>query len=294
MKQMNNSEKHNTEADFRSLDTAGKIMRLAEDLKVPPGKDPSLVLDAILSGEKSVTPVRTIRLPKMVLAAAAVFLLLIGFYSVSVVFSTEKVSTGLASQTNITLPDGSQVSLNAGSKISWNERNFTASRQVKVEGEVYFDVQKGNPFSIKTKNGEVRILGTQLNVFSRNNEFWVSCISGKVAVSVQNSEVVLSPGEMAELSGNSLVKSAPANIVQTASWKEGIFYFEDKPLVSIFDEIERQFNVQVQFTGESNRLMTVSFTNKKLEEALDVICIPMGLKYEVDNKNKVRITENNR
>ena len=291
---MNNSEKHNSNPEFPSLDTTSKIMRLAEDLKVPPGKDPSQVLEAILSGEKSVTPVRTIRLPKMVLAAAAVFLLLIGFYSVSVVFSTEKVSTGLASQTNITLPDGSQVSLNAGSKISWNERKFTASRQVKLEGEVYFDVQKGNPFSIKTQNGEVRILGTQLNVFSRNNEFWVSCITGKVVVSAQNTEVILSPGEMAELTGNGLVKKLVSNIEKTASWKEGIFYFEDKPLVSIFGEIERQFNVSVQYNGDTNRSITVSFTNKKLEEALDVICIPMGLKYEVDNKNKVRITENNR
>lgn len=294
MNKMNNSEKHNTEADFRSLDTAGKIMRLAEDLKVPPGKDPSLVLDAIFSGEKTKVQTRTIRLPKILMAAAAFFLLLLGFYSVSVVLSNEKVSTGLANQTNVTLPDGSRVSLNADSKISWNDKKFVASRQVKVEGEVYFDVQKGSPFSIKTKNGDVRILGTQLNVFSRNNEFWVSCITGKVAVSVQNSEVILSPGEMAELTGNSLVKSAPGNILQTASWKEGVFYFEDKPLVSIFGEIERQFNVQVQFTGDVKRSMTVSFTNKKLEEALDVICIPMGLKYEVDNKNKVRITENNR
>jgi ferric-dicitrate binding protein FerR (iron transport regulator) len=81
---------------------------------------------------------------------------------------------------------------------------------------------------------------------------------------------------------------------QTAAWKEGVFYFDDKPLVSIFDEIERQFDVSIQFEGDTKRSITVSFTNKKLEETLDVVCIPMGLKYEVDNKNNVRITENNR
>lgn len=155
-------------------------------------------------------------------------------------------------------------------------------------------MKKGTPFNIKTGNGEVRILGTQLNVFSRGSEFWVSCITGKVAVSAHKNGVILTPGEMAELTPTSLVKTTISNVEQTASWKEGVFYFANKPLVSIFGEIERQFNVSVQFDGDAKRSITVSFTNKKLEEALDVICIPMGLKYEVDNKNKVRITENNR
>jgi ferric-dicitrate binding protein FerR (iron transport regulator) len=294
MNNMNNSIKNKSIAEFRSLDTEGKIMRMAEGLVVPPGKDQNQVLEAIFAGGKVTAPARTIRLPQMLLAAAAVFLLLIGLYSVSVVFPNEKVRTGLANQTSVTLPDGSLVSLNAGSKISWNDKKFITNRQVKVEGEVYFDVQKGTPFNIKTGNGEVRILGTQLNVFSRGKEFWVSCITGKVAVSAHKSGVVLTPGEMAELTPAGLVKTTISNVEQTASWKEGVFYFANKPLVSIFGEIERQFNVSVQFDGDAKRSITVSFTNKKLEEALDVICIPMGLKYEVDNKNKVRITENNR
>lgn len=294
MTEMNNSAKKIAAADFRSLDTEGKIMQMTEGLAVPPGKDPDLVLQSILNNEKAIAPKRIIKMSQIWMAAAAVFLLLVGFYSVSVVFSTERVRTGLAAQTSVTLPDGSLVSLNAGSKITWNDRKFTGNRQVKVEGEVYFDVQKGNPFSIKTGNGEVRILGTKLNVFSRGNEFWVSCITGKVAVSAQNTEVILTPGEIAELTEIGLVKSEIGNVAQTAAWKEGVFYFEDKPLVSIFGEIERQFNVQVQYTGDAKRSITVSFTNKKLEEALEVICIPMGLKYEVDNKNKVRITEINR
>jgi ferric-dicitrate binding protein FerR (iron transport regulator) len=294
MTEMNNSAKKITAADFRLLDTEGKIMQMAEGLAVPPGKNPDLVLQSIINSEESVATKRTIKISRIWFAAAAVCLLLLGFYSVSVVLYNEKVHTGLAVQTTVNLPDGSLVSLNAGSKISWNDRKFTTNRQVKVEGEVYFDVKKGNPFSIKTGNGEVRILGTQLNVFSRGNTFWVSCITGKVAVSAQNNEVILMPGEIAELTGKGLVKSTIGNVEQTAAWKEGIFYFEDKPLVSIFGEIERQFNVQVQYNGDTKRSITVSFSNKKLEEALDVICIPMGLKYEVDNNNKVRITENNR
>ena len=294
MTKMNNSTKYPSHSEFRSLDMESKIMRMAEGFDVPPGKDQNLVLEAIFANTENKPAGKIITLPRMLQAIAAVFLLLVGIYSVSVLYSTEKVKTGYGSQTSLTLPDGSQVSLNAGSKISWNDRNFTDNRQVKIEGEVYFDVQKGLPFSIKTSNGTVRILGTQLNVFSRENEFQVSCITGKVAVSAKNSEIILNPGEKAELTVSGLAKTSLSAISQTVSWKEGVFYFEDKPLVSIFDEIERQFNVTVQFNGDTKRSITVSFTNKKLEEALDVVCIPMGLKYEVDNKNKVRITENNR
>ncbi len=294
MTKMNNSTKYPSHSEFNSLGLEDKIMRMAENLEVPPGKDPNQVLEAIFAKEETRKPARIFTLPRILQAVAAVFLLLVGFYSVSVLYSTEKVKTGFGNQTNLTLPDGSQVSLNAGSKISWNDRNFKDKRQVKIEGEVYFEVQKGTPFSIKTNNGTVRILGTQLNVFSRGNEFNVSCITGKVAVAVQNSEVILNPGEKAELTASGLTKISLPAVSQTAAWKEGVFYFDDKPLVSIFAEIERQFNVSVQYTGDVKRSITVSFTNNKLEEALDVVCIPMGLKYEVENQNKVRITEINR
>ena len=95
---------------------------------------------------------------------------------------------------------------------------------------------------------------------------------------------------MAELTQNGLQKKLKNNMNQTISWQQGIFYFEDKPLVSIFAALERQFNVSVNFEGNKNRSITVAFSNKSLQEALDVICIPMGLKYEINNK-KVDVSE---
>ena len=294
MTKMNNSTKYPSHSEFRSLDMESKIMRIAKGFDVPPGKDQNQVMEDIFAKIENKPVGRIITLHRILQVVAAVFLLLIGIYSVSVLYSTEKIKTGFGSQTSLTLPDGSQISLNAGSKISWNDRKFADNRNVKVEGEVYFDILKGSPFNIKTSNGTVRILGTQLNVFSRENEFSVSCITGKVAVSAKNSEIILNPGEKAELTTNGLAKTTLTDISQTTSWKEGLFYFDDKPLVSIFAEIERQFNVSVDYNGDEKRSITVSFTDKKLEEALNVVCIPMGLKYVVDNKNKVRITEINR
>ncbi len=291
MKNRYDSGKNISAAEFNSLNTDEKIMRMSSDLSIPAGKNQQQVLEAILSGASRKTQPKTIKLTRYFMAVAAVMLLLIGFYSVSLVFSNEKVKTGFASQTTVKLPDGTLVTLNAGSKLVWNERRFDKERTVTVDGEAFFDVKKGSRFTIKTHNGNVTILGTQLNVFSRENDFRVSCITGKVGVSSGSSEVVLLPGEKAGLTNSVLQKTTSAHIEQTAAWKEGIFYFEDQPLVSIFGEIERQFNVSVKYKGNPGRLITVSFTNRKLEEALDVVCIPMGLKYELDKNNNINITE---
>jgi ferric-dicitrate binding protein FerR (iron transport regulator) len=294
MTKSNDSIKYITASEFRNMNPEEKIMKMAEGLTVPEGKDQNLVLDAIFAKHEKPAVTKTIQLRRYFQVAAAVILLLVGIYSVSVIYSNQRINTGFGSQTQITLPDGSLVSLNAGSKLIWNEKKFNQNRLVTLSGEGYFEIKKGGEFIIKTDNGTVQILGTELNVFSREKEFWVSCLTGKVGVEADNSSQILLPGEMAELTSQGLEKRVLTEVNQTAAWKEGVFYFEDKPLVSIFDEIERQFDVSIQFEGNTKRSITASFTNKKLEEALDVVCIPMGLKYEVDNKNKVRITENNR
>ncbi|MFV0592474.1 MAG: FecR family protein [Draconibacterium sp.] len=287
----NDSEKYKiTSAEFHKMDTEEKILKAMDGFGTPEGMGTEEALEALFKKADARKPAKFIRLSRYLQAAAAVVVLLLGFYTVNNVFSHDKVKTAFAEQTKFSLPDGTQVALNAGSKITWSEKNFPDHRSLKLNGEAYFNVKKGSRFSIHTKNGTVEILGTQLNVFSRNNEFWVSCISGKVKVSSANKTQIIRPGEMAELTPSGLVKTSENNIERTISWQNGVFYFEDQPLVSIFDALERQFDVNVSFNGNNVRSMTVTFSNKSLQEALDVICIPMGLKYEIKN-NKVHIFE---
>lgn len=291
MNKRNQSNQHYyTREEFRKLDTAGKIMELAKNFDTPAGKNEDEVLEVLLRRVDKVQPVRKLRMYNYFRAAAAILILVLAFYGVNTVFSKEKITTGLAEQSEIVLPDKSEVILNADSKLTYSKRNFNDSRSLTLKGEAFFDVQKGGEFIITTPNGEVEILGTQLNVFSRGNEFWVSCLRGKVKVSSGNDEQIILPGEMVELEQHQLVKKVKIDVEHTVAWREGIFYFEDKPLNSIFEAIERQYNVSVQFDGNKNRLITVAFSNKNLEEALDVICIPMDLKYEIRN-NKVHISE---
>lgn len=276
--------------EFRKLDTEGKILEIAKNFGAPAGKDGNVVLEELLRRIESTTPVKRLRFATYLRAVAALLILLFGFYAVTTVFSQEKVVTGLSEQTELKLPDNSEVVLNADSKLTYSAKNFENARNLTLKGEAFFDVQKGGDFVINTPNGKIEILGTQLNVFSREDEFWVSCLKGKVKVSAGNDEQIILPGEIVEMNDHRLVKKVKIDIEHTTAWKQGTFYFEDRPLVSIFEAIERQFNVSVKFDGDRNRLITVTFSNSSLQEALDVICIPMDLKYEIKN-NKVFISD---
>ena len=282
------SQQQITPEEFSKMSSEEKILKFAEGFTTPAGMPEKEALNSLLLKMENIRPVKVRQLNVYIKAVAAVFLLVIGFYSVSKIFGRESIRTKLAEHTEFILPDGTNVVLNADSKIKWSDKHFNVSRELTLKGEAFFSVKKGSKFVIKTKNGSVEILGTQLDVFSRNDEFRVSCISGKVRVLSNNQEQIITPGEMAELTTKGLIKDTSTNVDESAAWKQGLFYFEDKPVVSIFEELERQFGVSIKYKNMSNRFITVTFSNKSLKEALDVICIPMELKYEINNK-KVRI-----
>lgn len=285
-----NSENNITPTEFNKMSSEEKIMKMASGLIPPSGKPENEALELLLNKMEQSSPTKAFRLKRFFQAAAAIVIILLSVYSANSYLSKEIVKTKFAEQTDIKLPDGTQVALNADSKLVWNDKRFNQKRQLTLKGEAFFDVKKGDKFIIKTKNGTVEILGTQLNVFSRNNNFWVSCISGKVRVLANNEQHIITPGEFVKLTTKGLQKSNSETIENTISWKDGIFHFEDTPLHAIFSELERQFNVSIKIEGDASRLATIDFSNKNLNEALDIVCIPMELNYEFNNK-KIIISE---
>lgn len=282
-----------TPEEFNKMSSEEKIMKVASSLAPPSGKSENEALNLFLNKIEQSSPTKSFQFKRFFQAAAAIVILLLSVYSINSYLSNKTVKTQFAEQKEINLPDGTEVTLNAGSKLVWNDKKFTKKRQLILKGEAYFDVKKGDEFIIKTKNGSVEILGTQLNIFSRENNFWVSCMSGKVRVSANNQQQIITPGELVELTDGGLIKSSSETINTTTSWKDGIFHFEDTPLNTIFDELERQFNVSIKIEGDASRLATIDFSNENLNEALDVVCIPMELNYEIKNNKKITISEKN-
>ena len=179
------------------------------------------------------------------------------------------------------LPDGSVVNLNAQSKLTYNSLIWFISRSVKMDGEAYFEVEKGSKFTVNTKNGDIRVLGTKFNVFSREDEFAVMCITGKVEVNSGN-KVILEKNEGVKMAINGELKliSEP-EIENVISWKDDVFYFTSVPLNKVIEEVMRQYDVEIKYAANNNYIYTGNFSKEStIEEVLEIVSLPFGLRTE--------------
>jgi len=222
-----------------------------------------------------------------VFAAAASIALIVGvlFFMNS---SDLRVETQFAEQKTCLLPDGSEVTLNAGSYIQYDEDDFLESRVLTLDGEAFFKVKKGSTFKVLTDQGEVQVLGTSFNVFDRADLFEVVCATGKVQVSVGANSVILEPGQATERKQESL--SAVYERTNSNAWTKGTFDFADRSIEHVFDEVERQFGVTITLDDIGERFYTGEFNSSDLETALVVICEPMGLNYELTDTMDIVVT----
>ncbi|BDD05773.1 FecR family protein [Aureibacter tunicatorum] len=186
------------------------------------------------------------------------------------------------------LPDSSKVIINANSRIAYNQKTWDKERNVKLSGEAIFEVKKGSAFTVSSDLGSVSVLGTKFDVNSRDSIFEVECYSGKVKVKSKGDEKILTKGKATQLHDGKLAEAFDINIEKSSAWVNGNFYFQSESLNKVINVIENQFNVTVSTDVSTGQLYTGHFTDKNLEQALDLVCIPMGLRFEINN-NKVRI-----
>jgi ferric-dicitrate binding protein FerR (iron transport regulator) len=219
--------------------------------------------------------------------AASILLAVAGFWYfnqrnvVSVICKSAEIKT-------VILPDSSKVYINAASSIAYNPHKWDSERTLELNGEACFEVRKGKPFTVKTIHGTISVLGTRFNVMSRGNDFKVFCVTGKVAVRNVN-EVILEKGqECSAAEKNQLTSPVPVNDLKPISWINGEFWFTNIPVIKVFEEIERQFGVEVIYNSSANRNYTGYFNKNNLSEALMNVCEPMSLRYE-RNEGKIII-----
>ena len=187
-----------------------------------------------------------------------------------------------------TLPDGSKVNINAGSSIEYDKKAWDRNRELTLDGEAYFEVEKGSKFRVVTNNGTVQVLGTKFNVYSRGSSFQVKCTEGKVEVKTRGDSEILQAGDIVELRNGEL-EDLPFKA--KFDWRQKAYEYKSAELSEVFGEIERQFNVKVE-ADES--ITTMTFTGpletKDLKKALYMVTWPMNLDYKI-NGNSVEISK---
>jgi len=255
--------------------------------------------------------------------------------------SLSELVVPMGSRALFTLPDGTTVNLNAGSKLKYDNRYGINDRVVQLEGEGYFKVAKDKerPFTVKTSHINILALGTAFNVkaYSEDKTIETTLVEGSVKVEgisdKNRKEVkVLRPNqkltffkgdssmtdnspapELSVKNGNQPVQphisiSVPrivtenVNIEPVISWKENRWIFEKQSLFQIAVELERKFDVQINF--ESERLKTYRFTGtilaEPMEQVLEVMSISAPINFKLkgkvvtlsENKNFENLTKN--
>ena len=165
------------------------------------------------------------------------------------------------------LCDGTEVWLNANSKLVYPTAFIEKERTVFLEGEAYFKVTKdAKPFIVKTDYLQTKVLGTEFNVKSYTAEdSHVTLISGKVQVrSHENARFVdLEPGKDAMLLSDGLFEVKEVNSEAYTYWKDGYFYFDELPLADIMKSIGRWYNVNVTFRNKEAMAYRIHFMSNR-------------------------------
>jgi transmembrane sensor len=278
---------------LQNMNTEQKILRVSSQFKVPwsISKEAALLLVNLKISKNNVQelPSNSRNIRNHWIAVAASMLLLFGIWKIWIHKPLFNVVAEKGQHTEYKLPDGSLVSINADSKITFRKSTFNKNRNLILEGEAFFDVKKGESFVINTKLADIKVLGTSFNVTARENTFKVSCFTGKILIAYGSKALTITSGESAMLNHNILTKFPDKNITSASSWRVGEFYYENVSLNLIFNELERQFNITFVLPEMEEMYFTGNFNNKNLVEALDIVCIPMGLTYEIGSNSKVYI-----
>lgn len=264
-------------ADF---ETYKKIKEVSSELEVSEF-DTQTMYQNIISHKKKKKVVRLQDLWYMKIAAVLVvafgMLLLVKPY----IASTEYALAG--EKNTFSLPDGSEIVLNSGSEIQYKKWNWANERSLKLEGEAYFKVAKGEKFTVKTDQGTVTVVGTQFNIKSRGKNFEVECYEGKVKVAFAKKSVFLTKGQNVVVQNNTQIETSPLMNLQP-TWMENEIKFNNNTLQEIIDELEMQYNIKIKNTVNSSQSFSGTLPLKDLDAALKIISKTHHLDYKKINK----------
>jgi transmembrane sensor len=257
-----------------------RIKKHFEKLSAPEFNKEAM-LERIVAMEKQTPQAKVIPLYKKAwFQAAAAIVLLLGagvFF-----FRSNNFSAPNGEMYAFALPDKSEVILNDGSTVSYSDRNWDTKREVKLEGEAYFKVEKGKTFTVNTPEGIVTVLGTQFNVKAREGRFEVACYEGKVSVMHKKREFILTPNQGIVFTNetDTGVQEVKATEPQ---WLHEEIVFTAETFKGVVAELERQYDIEVKTSFSSNQLFSGSVPANDIDAALKIISKTYHLKAAKDN-----------
>lgn len=207
-----------------------------------------------------------------------------------VLYNTLKTARG--QMYPVKLSDGSAVWLNSSSSIRFPVAFIEQERRVEITGEAYFEIAHNDrkPFTVSVNGVDVQVVGTVFNINSYPDEssMKTTLLKGAVKVKQGNQQVMIKPGEQAEVVDNNISVKKDVNINKEVAWKNGLFYFKNESLRTIMRQISRWYDVDVIYEGKiSDELISGKmYRNANLSEVLKLLS-ELDVKFSIEGKKLI-------
>lgn len=266
---------------FKKTETYKQFKLINEESQLLSGPeiDVEAALQKVKQNIKSETSkAKTIRLWQAI-SIAAILIISLGFF----MNSSKTISNGIGDIKTIVLEDGSEINLNANSRISYKRFFWSNTKIVNLTGEAYFTINKGDNFKVETSKGTVEVLGTEFNIKDRT-VFELKCYEGKVKFSQKNKTVyaeVLTKGMQINIEDHRIENLTFKEDIPY--WIKGVSKFVEEPIYLVLEELSHYFDVEFDAKNiDANRLFSGSFEHKDLDLALRSTLVPMGIQYTLE------------
>jgi ferric-dicitrate binding protein FerR (iron transport regulator) len=199
----------------------------------------------------------------------------------------------------LSLPDGTKVWLNKYSSLSYPAKFADNKRDVKLEGEGFFQVvkDKSRPFSVLSQKIAIKVLGTTFNVksYPKDSIIETSLIEGSIVLSRKDEnkdKIILKPGQKAEVNKrNGEMTLQYANVKLDAVWHDGFIPFEKATINEIVSVLEKFYNFKFQLSSNidtKSRYSGVIYQKSTIDSVLLSLTNTIPFRYKIED-NKVTI-----
>jgi ferric-dicitrate binding protein FerR (iron transport regulator) len=219
-------------------------------------------------------------------------------YAIMAVDSLEIIAP-IGSRTIVQLSDGSAVHLNYGSKIKYPHFFSGNTREVTLIGEGYFEVAHNpeKPFIVKTRNLNIKALGTAFNILAYSNDDVIetTLVNGKVVLEQNKVDGktktigAMEPGQHVSYNiKTGAISCTKGNIEKFVAWKDGKLVFKDALILDVVEKLSRMFNVDIEVADDiTENIYTVTFMDEPLFQILDLMTIATPIRYKTLPRKKL-------
>lgn len=239
---------------------------------------------------------------------AAIFILIVGLGFVFSMLQNNKnndlekivwfeTTAPRGDKSKIQLPDGTLVWLNSETTIRYPSNFANNNRQIELDGEAYFEVEKyqGESFLVKTKDYNIKVLGTKFNVmaYADFNRTQTDLIEGRIEIEKDGKTIEeLSPGEEIIYQLNQFT-IRETDTEKTVMWKENMFDFDQIAFSELVKRLERWYDVEIVVKGDTlpETIYSGVFKNEEtIWQVLDILQVTMPFTYKHIDYRKIELT----